>query len=356
MRWESRTVETKMTQFEGQQEQSAFNPRADNAALKIKEQLGQELSALTGQQVVIPPSPVAVGADGQPVGQLPPEGSYAREAVEQQQAAAAQSAQQMAHLQAHDPGQIPAQGQPQAPPPQQPQETSQRAEQRIQDLINQLRAKDQELQTVQQQQAGAATTLEETRAQLTASTQQMQSLMQEHMEHMDPETRAQVLNNAQIAQTVAAAENRILGQVQPQLQSLQTRNDQLEKVRVGDVYQGYNPMVHDQLIDEFRKGNPNCSIEQAFRAVATPEELSVHGAGRATAPPPAVPPGSGAPTPRYLPTHVQQGQPDPLQQMVADRDRASELARSADPEDQKKATALWHKNLTERLGLNVPGG
>ena len=346
-----------MTQFEGQQpEQSAFNSRADSAALKVKEQLGAELSALTGQQVVLPPSPVAVGADGQPVGQLPPEGSYAREAVEQQQAAAAQNAQLMAHQQARDPGQIPAQGQPQASPPQQPPEPTQRAQERIQDLINQLRTKDQELQTQQQQQAGAATTNEELRAQLTASTQQMQSLMQEHMEHMDPETRAQVLNNAQIAQTVAAAENRILGVVNPQIHQLQTRNDQLEKVRVGSVYQGYNPMVHDQLIDEFRKGNPNCSIEQAFRAVATPEELSSGGAVvPRNAPPPTVAPGSGAPAPRYLPTHVQNQEMDPLQQMVADRDRASELARSADPNDQKAATALWHKNLTERLGLNVPG-
>ena len=345
-----------MTQFEGQQpEQSAFNSRADSAALRVKEQLGAELSAMTGQQVVLPPSPVAVGADGQPVGQLPPEGSYARQAVEQQQAAAAQNAQHMAHQQAHDPGGIPnQQGQPQAPPPQQTPDTSPRAQERIQDLINQLRSKDQELQTFQQQQAGAATTNEELRAQLTASTQQMQSLMQEHMEHMDPETRAQVLNNAQIAQTVAAAENRILSTVNPQIHQLRTRNDQLEKVRVGSVYQGYDPMVHDQLIDEFRNGNPNCSIEQAFRAVATPEELSGGAVVPRNAPPPTVAPGNGAPAPRYLPTNVQQGQPDPLTQMVADRDRASELARSADPNDQKAATALWHKNLTERLGLNVP--
>jgi len=197
------------------------------------------------------------------------------------------------------------------------------------------------------------TTNEELRAQLTASNQQMQSLMQEHMEHMDPETRQQVLNNAQIAQAVAQAESRILQRVTPQLQELQVSNEQRERVQVSGVYAGYNPQVHDVLIDEFRKGNPNCSIEQAFRAVATPEELSVPGAGPRTAPPPAIAPGSGAPHPRYLPTPTPGN--DPITQMVADRDRAAELARSADPEDQKKATALWHKNLTERLGLNVPG-
>jgi len=245
------------------------------------------------------------------------------------------------------------QGQPTPPPPHEPAETSQRAQERIQDLITQLRQKDQELQAATNQQSTAATTNEELRAQLTASQNQMQALMQEHMEHMDPETRQQVLNNAQIAQAVAQAESRILQRVTPQLQELQTGNEQRERVRVASVYQGYDPHVHDVLIDEFRRGNPNCSIEQAFRAVATPEELSAAGAGRANAPPPAVPPGNGAPAPRYLPTPTPGN--DPITQMVADRDRAAELARSADPNDQKAATALWHKNLTERLGLNVPG-
>ena len=188
---------------------------------------------------------------------------------------------------------------------------------------------------------------------MTASTNQMQSLMQEHMEHMDPETRQQVLNNAQIAQAVAQAESRILSRVTPQLQELQTGNEQRERVRVASVYQGYNPQVHDVLIDEFRRGNPNCSVEQAFRAVATHEELSTPGAGPRSAPPPSIAPGNGAPAPRYLPTPTPGN--DPITQMVADRDRAAELARSADPNDQKAATALWHKNLTERLGLNVPG-
>lgn len=340
-----------MTQFEGQPtEESAFNERADSAALRLKGQLGEELSALTGQQVVLPPSPVAVGADGQPVGQPPPEGSYARQAHDEQQVAAAQKAQQMA---TQPPVAVPTPGQPTPPPPREPEETSQRAQERIQNLINQLRQKDQELQVSQNQQAGAATTNEELRAQLTASTNQMQQLMQEHMEHMDPETRQQVLNNAQIAQAVAQAESRILQRVTPQLQELQVSNEQRERVQVSAVYAGYNPQVHDVLIDEFRKGNPNCSIEQAFRAVATPEELSVPGAGPRNAPPPAIAPGSGAPNPRYLPTPTPGN--DPLTQMVADRDRAAELARSADPNDQKMATALWHKNLTERLGLNVPG-
>lgn len=343
-----------MTDTQGQ-EQSQFNTRADNAGLAIKDQLGRQLSAMTGQQVVLPPSPVAVGNDGQPVGPLPPEGSYARDQMSQHQQQAAQNAQLHAQARQQSPPQAPVLNQP-LPPQQEPQEQmSQRAQERIASLIEQLRTQGQENQLLQQQQTASATTAEELQAQLTASRQQMEGLLQEHMEHLEPEVRQQVLGDARIKQAVAESERRILGHVGPRLQDLQLRNDQLEKVRISGTYQGYDPTVHDDLIDHFRKGNPNCSIEQAFRAVATPEELSVHGAGRANAPPPALPPGNGAPHPRYLPNNVQQGQPDPLQQMVADRDRASELARSADPNDQKAATALWHKNLTERLGLNVPG-
>jgi hypothetical protein len=243
----------------------------------------------------------------------------------------------------------------QPPPPQQePQEQiSQRAEQRIASLVEQLRTQGQENQLLQQQQSASATTAEELQAQLIASRQQMDGLLQEHMEHLEPEARQQVLSDARLKQAVAESERRILGHVGPQLQDLQMRNDQLEKVRVSGTYEGYDPVVHDELIDHFRKGNPNCSIEQAFRAVATPEELSVSGAGRANAPPPTVPPGSGAPSPRYLPTQAEQR--DPLTEMRADANRAAELAASSDPNDQKLATALWHKNLAQRLGMDVPG-
>ena len=346
-----------MTETPGQPtEQSAFNARADNAALKVKEQLSQQLSAMTGEQVVLPPTPVAVGADGQPAGPLPPDGSYARSAIEEQQQLAAQRAHMQAQAQGLDPAAAgPPPGQGQAPPPQEPQEQiTTRAQERIQSLVDQLRTKDTEFSTLQQQQSSQATTVEELRSELTASRNQMQSLLDEHMDTLDPETRQQVLSDTRIRQAVADSEKRILGAVAPQLQALHTRNNQLEKVRVSGMYPGYDPVVHDGLIDEFRRGNPNCSIEQAFRAVATPEELSgISGAGRVHAPPPSVPPGNGALNPRYLPNQAQQT--DPLTEMREDANKAAELARSADPNDQKAATALWHKNLSDRLGLSVPG-
>lgn len=332
-----------MTQFEGQQpEQSAFNQRADNAALNLKDQLGRELSAQTGQQVVLPPSPVPVNADGNPVGQLPPEGSYARQAIEQQQ-------QQQAQQPPVYPQQ-PIQGQPQQLPPQQPQEqTSQRAQERITSLVTQLRTKDQEYQQLQQQQAQQASTVEELQAQLTAQKNLMEQTLQNNLENLDPETRAQVMADARIRQTVAASEQRILQTVGPQLQALQQRNMQLEKSGLSGTYPGYDPVVHDALIDAFRQGNPNCSIEQAFRACATPDELSVGGYRPANVPPPSIAPGSGSTAPRYMPQ--QNNQADPVQQIQEDAARAAELARSSNPEDQKAATKLWHKNLADRLGM-----
>jgi hypothetical protein len=62
-----------------------------------------------------------------------------------------------------------------------------------------------------------------------------------------------------------------------------------------------------------------------------------------------MPPGSGSTAPRYLPQQTEQ--PDLAKQIQEDAARAAELARSTNPEDQKAATRLWHKNLADRLGL-----
>lgn len=345
-----------MTQFQGQPEKtSAFNQRSDTAALNIKEDLSRELTAKTGQPVVLPPTPVQVGVDGQPAGPLPPEGTYARSAIEEQQAVRAQQQALEAHQRATDPASAqPAQGAPTQQSLQEPPEQiSQRAEQRITSLVSQLRQKDQDFQQLEQNQSKQATTVEELQAQLTASQEQMNSMMSEHMENLDPEARATIMSDARIRQAVAQSEQRILQTMGPRLEALQVHNDQLEKVGLGQTYSGYDPVEHDVLIDEFRRVNRSCSVEQAFRAVATPEELSVGGVRPMNAPPPTVPPGNGPPTPRYLPD--QPGQPDPVTQMRMDSAQAAKWARSLDPEDQKKATAMWHKNLSDRLGLNVPG-
>lgn len=339
-----------MTNFEGQQQQqqSAFNQRADTAALRLKGQLGNEMSARTGEQVVLPPTPVAVNEYGNPVGAPPPEGSYARQAFDQDRQQRAMDYQTQAAQQAYDPGAHPTQDHTQDQS-QQPEQLSQRAQERITSLVSQLRTKDQEFQQLQQQHTQHSSTVEELKAKLTAQERMMQQVLQQNLESLDPETRAQVMADARIGQAVAASEQRILQAVGPQLQALQERNHQLEKSRLSGRYPGYDPGVHDVLIDEFRRSNPNCSVEQAFRACATAEELAVGGRRPANAPPPAMPPGSGSSAPRYMPQ--QTNQVDPVQQIRDDAARAAQLARSTDPHDQKQANALWSKNLADRLGM-----
>lgn len=345
-----------MTEPQGQPtEQSAFNQRSDSAAAALKGDISRQLSALTGQQVDLPPSPVPVNEQGQPVGQeqVPPEGSYARQQWDRQRAAREQSAALAQHQRATHPQGYEAGNPPPQPPQQQPEDLSQRAQERISTLVSQLRQKDQDYAGLQQQLQQREVTAQELQAQLQASQRQLHGIMQEHLENLDPETRAQVLADARIGQAVAQSEQRILQAVQPRLDALYQRNDQLEKARLGNTYSGYSPGVHDQMIDEFRARNQNCSIEQAFRAVATPEELSQATSRPANAPPPAVPPGNGSPTPRHMPQ--QHAQPDPVEQMRADASEAARLARSLDPDDQKAAAALFDKNIRERLGMNLPG-
>lgn len=268
-------------------------------------------------------------------------------AHEQQQQQRAMDYQREAAQQAHAPG-PPTQGAPiQEQPQQQHEQVSQRAQERITSLVSQLRQKDQEFQQLQQQQSQQSATAEELRAKLQAQEQLMQQMLNQNLENLDPETRAQVMADARVSQAVAASEQRILSTLRPQLQVLQERNVQLEKSGLSGHYPGYDPVTHDALIDEFRRRNPNCSVEQAFRAVATPEELRVGGHRPANAPPPAMPPGSGSTAPRYVPQP--DNRPDPVQQIREDAARAAELARSSDPHDQKAARVLFDKNLSDRL-------
>lgn len=346
-----------MTQPQGQPEQSAFNQRSDSAALALKGDLSRQLSAMTGQQVDLPSVQVPVNEQGQPITpeQVPPTGSYARQEWEQQRAARAQSDALAAHQRAtHPQGYAP--GGQAAQPEQQREEheqLSQRAQERITSLVSQLRQKDQDYQQLQTQMQQRDASAQELQAQLAASQQQINTIMREHLDSLDPETRAQILMDARLQQAVAQSEQRILHALQPQLRVLHQRHEQTERANLSGRYAGYSPMEHDHLIDEFRRRNPNCSIEQAFRAVATPEELSVGGHRPANPPPPAVPPGNGAAMPRYLPQ--QHSQPDPVEQMRQDAAEAARLARSLDPEDQKRSKALFDKNLRDRLGGTLPG-
>lgn len=180
--------------------------------------------------------------------------------------------------------------------------------------------------------------------------QQHQQMLQQNLDQLDPETRSAVMADARLAQRLDEFEQRILGRIQPKLQHLETTAAQQEMAALSRKYPGFDYQTHARLIDQFRARNPHCSIEQAFRAVAEPEELALPPGPRAPAVPPIVPPGNGhSGAARYAPQAVKP-QSDPKDELVDESRRIAELRRSTDPAQQKEGMRLLDAHLKKRIG------
>lgn len=328
-----------MTKPQGEQTPSNFDARADSAALALRQTLiGQ------GRQVA-QNAPVEVGPDGRPPAKLPPEGSYMRQAMEARRAEDVRpepnppSAQAPAQ-QPHTAGQSTQQS---------GDEPSPRAQRRIQELVDQLREKDEALQAAVQQSRMFGETLQQTQARLQAIEQQHQQMMQANLESLDPETRMQVLADAKMSEMFDKFEQRILGRIQPQLQQLSTKAVRDEMMSLADRYVAFDYDVHAPLIDRFRQRNPHCTVEQAFRAIAEPEELVTRQSASAVAVPPVVAPGNGSlANVRFAPRQEPQ-QSNPEAELVDEARRIRKLRESSDPAEQKEGYRLVHEHLKRRL-------
>lgn len=331
-----------MTKPGAQNTPSNFNARADSAAQALRGNLQRQ-----GREV--PDSaPVVVDASGNPPPPPPPKGSYAAQALEiemrKQKQRAMQPEQRAEDLLAEgdEPG---AEAAPQAAAANSP-----RAEQRIQELVNQLRQKDQDLQEALAMGKTATETAGQFQTRLQALEQQHHQMLQANLENLDPETRARVLADAHLNQRMAELEQRLLGKIAPALDTLQRNAAQHELQAIADRYPGFNYQLHAPLIDRFRAKNPHCSIEQAFRAVAEPEELAPRRQTRATAIPPTIPPGNGAAgSPRFAPP-AQPQHSNPDQELIDESKRIAELRRSTDPAKQKEGLQALDAHLRRRLG------
>lgn len=329
-----------MTDTQGAQPSpSAFNARSDNAAQSLR-------AALVNDGAQMPVSaPVEVGPDGQPPAPPPPEGSYLAMAQAQQQL----GDQPLAGTpdQAMDGSQAPplAAAPPQAPPV----ETSPRAEQRIQELVGKLKIQQQELDQFKSlsQQAGDAQ--QQTQGQLEALQQQHQQMLQANLEHLDPETRMQVMQDARLSQMFENLEQRLTQRFQPQFAQLESRDQLREMKDLSNIYPAFDYQIHGPLVDMFRGKNPNCTIEQAYRAIAEPDELVTREAARNAAIPPVVAPGSSAlANARYAPSP--ESQSDPEADLVAESQQIRDLRASSDPVKQKQGMDLVNAHLRKRLG------
>lgn len=244
-------------------------------------------------------------------------------------------------------GQDPA---PSQTPPQPAAEPhSSRAEARIQELVGQLRTKDAELQTALEMGKKATETASQFQTRLTSLEQQHQQMLQANLDSLDPETRASVMADARLTQRLDDFKGQILGMISPTLNNLTQQAAQNELHAIAQKYPGYNHTVHAPLIAQFRASNPRCSVEQAFRAIAEPEELGARSAARHQAVPPIVPPGSGElGVARFRPmTPIT---PKPEDELVEEARRIKELRASTDPAKQKEGLDLVTSHLRRRLG------
>lgn len=174
-------------------------------------------------------------------------------------------------------------------------------------------------------------------------------MLQANLDSLDPDTRGQIMMDARIAERFDMLERRILGRIQPQLQQLETADQRREMQALAEVYPAFDIQIHGPLIDMFRGKNPNCTIEQAYRAIAEADELVTRNAARAAAIPPVPPPGNGSlGNVRYAVQPEQTS--DPAAEMRDETARMAKLRASSDPREQKQGLAAVDDLLRRKLG------
>ncbi len=338
-----------------QNPQSQFNAQADKAALALRQGLQQQGHRVPDQ------APVEVGPDGKPPAPPPPPGSYMSQIIEQHR----QQNQQVSTEAMREPaiGDQPPAGTteqaidgsqaprlPEGPPPQDATESaSPRAEKRIKDLVDNLRLREQESQQAVSQLKERDATLAEMKAKLDGLQNQHEQLLQANLDHLDPETRMQVMQDARLQEALAGMEQRIMGNILPHLHTLESRNAHSEMMGLGEKYPAFDIQIHGPLVDMFRGKNPACTIEQAYRAIAeSDDELQTRASASAAVIPPVVPPGSGSmQNVRYAPEP--QAQSNPEAELVEEAQRIRQLRESLDPKERAEGLRLADVHLRKRL-------
>jgi hypothetical protein len=332
-----------------------FELRTDSAAQSLRQQLMKRGADIPESRKV------EVGPDGRPPGPLPPEGSYARQAIEQQrrQRAAQPEPQDLesndVQMQRQDPqatlesDQATLAGDPSSA--EEPIQLSAKAQQRIAKLTEDLRRKDQDAQRLMEESKGNQALLNQLQEKLASLESQHRQLLDNSLANMDPDTRAQVLLDGRLMEQIAASEQRLMSQILPHLQKFERQAEDSEMRRLSSTCPGFNVELHGPLIAEFRRGNPRCSVEQAFRAVAEPEELQMAAQVRASRVPPVVTPGNGRVQSRYS---DEQKQSDPERELVEEANQLKKLMSSTDPTDKAQRDRFLHQHLAKRLDRILP--
>lgn len=316
----------------------SMNPRADSAAERLKTMMG------------LPQSKVR---DANYSNQEPPEGSYAARALQKQRQEAAQRAEEMQDLQRippnvtnpGEPGEVPSDAVTAptgAPSAVEEPELSPRASERIAELARQRRDFEQRASIAESERQRLAQENEAMLSQLKRLQEEYHNVLQANLDHLDPEDRARVMAEANARQVADSVEKRILDKMQPIMDAIEQNNLQMELQRLAAKYPGFDLHAHATEIVAFKKANPSLSIEQAFRALASDEEIRTNASPQV---PPVVAPRGTRGT-----SHIVEPPPkDPNLDLIEERNRWRELARSASPEDRKQADKMLQDHLKKRL-------
>jgi hypothetical protein len=311
---------------------SNFAAKADAAAVALK------------QQLKLPSKQVAVDADGQPLKPLPPEGSYARMALDAQRAAQAQPPQAN--------GEVPPQANGYAPTSE--DELSANANRRFAEMTGQLRAYERTLAEAMassklrdDENARLRAELESVRAQQQELRDEHQRILDQTLDGLDSETRATVLMESKLKRLLDDHERKVTARLEQQLEGLREKSVHDDFDRLARKYARFDATLHRPAIEMFRGKNPATSIEQAFKAIAEPFELVLREDALATTVPPVLGPGPGPTADLAVPKPKE----DPVDRMREDARLRNELKRSDDPEKRKIGDRLELQNLKERLGL-----
>lgn len=321
-----------MPQQQQPQDSQEFNRRADSAALQLKQQMG------------LPGTQVQVGPDGRLPQPLPPEGSYAR--MELDRAAAQAAASQPRPTRAQDimtePVPVPPQGQqPQELQGQEP--APQSVQDRFRELTTQLR---DERKRAAELEGTLRTERESMGARLQALESKHNEFLRQHLEQLDPDERDRILSEARMLEIADRTKKEVLDVVVPHLRDSALDRRHRDMRDLAGRYPMFDVQVHGDLIESFLEQNRACTVEQAFRAVATDEELVMR--QRPTPVPSAVTgPGSRALETMGGPPKP----PDPEENLRNDARALHELARSRNPADRAKHRRLTADHLARRLGM-----
>jgi hypothetical protein len=304
-----------------EQNKPSFAAQADSAATRLKAKMGLESRQ------------VEVDESGNPLPPPPPPGSYAA-MIREQSGEVAQTVAVNEALASRQTVEDPVGS---SPAEEQRYEPSENAQRRIKELIGQLK------ETKNLLESERART-KQTEDELIELRRRQEEQIHEQMESLSREDRASVMEDQALRRMLAEQEKKFRQQLDPLL--TKARRDEMRDL--ASRYPGFNPEIHPELIEIFRQRNPNCTMEQAFRAVALPEELNV-GFVRPAVVPPTVAPRPTAP-PRSLPEQEipqEQQEQDEMQQKLVE---ARALASSPNAADRRSSDRLFRELLAKRTG------